>query len=92
MRCILEKEYGSVEIIRLAQDKDKSLSAVSTVMSLQLPQDAGHILISRGSICFSIRAGLCGVGQSLTSAAPYPRTTETQMYRCENLTRQAMYV
>jgi len=46
MRCILEKEYGGVELIRLAQDKDKSLSAVHTAMSLQLPQDAGHILIS----------------------------------------------
>ena len=47
MRFILEKEYGGgVEMIGLAQDKDKRLSVVSTVMSLQLPQDAGHILIS----------------------------------------------
>jgi hypothetical protein len=46
MLCILEKQYGGVEIIRLAQDKDKRLSVVSTEMNVQLPQDAGHILIS----------------------------------------------
>jgi hypothetical protein len=46
MRCILEKECGGVEIIRLAHGKDKSSSVVSTEMKLQLPHDAEHILIS----------------------------------------------
>ena len=67
---------GAVELIRPIQVKDKRLSAVSTEMNFQLPQDAGHILITRGGICFSLMAVRCGIGQSPIDAAPYPGRKE----------------
>jgi hypothetical protein len=45
----------------LAQDRDRRLGLVNAVMNIRDQQNAGNILISRGSISLSIRTKTHGV-------------------------------
>jgi len=58
-----EVEYGSVDWIGLAQDRDRCRTLVSAVMNLLVPRNAGNFLTSCKSVSFSRRTLHNGVSK-----------------------------
>jgi len=58
-----EVEYGSVDWIGLAQDRDRWRTLVSAVMNLRVPRNAGNFLTSCKTVSFSRRTLHHGVSK-----------------------------
>jgi hypothetical protein len=52
---LLEIGWG-VDVIDVAQGKDKFLAAVNAAVNLRVPLNAGNYLISRGNVSFVSRS------------------------------------
>jgi hypothetical protein len=64
MMDLREIEWGGMDSIDLAQDRDKWMAFVNTVMNLQVPESVGKFLSSCASGGLSTRAQLHGVTQA----------------------------
>jgi hypothetical protein len=69
------REGGGIDLIDLAQDRDRWRALVYTVMNLRVPQNAGNFLSSLGSFSFSGRTLLHGVSKYV-STSEQPNNTQ----------------